>query len=100
MRELLINYNHTEDNWHIITQKPTSELPDFDEDLLKKPTKEENMNDMIKITRKQGLCVYNLININLNHCSSLRVLDFSCFSNIAKVSVAKNKNCKAKVNSK
>ena len=55
MRELLINYNHTEDNWHIITQKPTSELPDFDEDLLKKPTKEENMNDMIKITRKQGL---------------------------------------------
>ena len=55
MRDLLINYNHTEDNWHIITQKPTSELPDFDEDLLKKPTKEANMNDMIKITRKQGL---------------------------------------------
>ena len=58
MRELLINYNHTEDNWHIITQKPTSELPDFDEDLVKKPTtvsKEENMEDMIRIARKPGL---------------------------------------------
>ena len=59
MRELMINYNHTEDNWHIITQKPTSELPDFDEDLIKKPTtiskEEENMNNMIRVARKQGL---------------------------------------------
>ena len=55
----MINYNHTEDNWHIITQKPTSELPDFDEDLIKKPTtiskEEENMNNMIRVARKQGL---------------------------------------------
>ena len=33
MKTILANYHHTETNWHIITRKPASELPEFEEEF-------------------------------------------------------------------